>query len=79
MDDTPPVDQSPNGWFTARVDGIASNVRRSRLPSAFPAHKGCMFRLRTIVLLWLGRRLWTLVRPAVERRLRKHGLFASGR
>ena len=38
-----------------------------------------MFRLRTIVLLWLGRRLWTLVRPAVERRLRKHGLFAPGR
>jgi hypothetical protein len=33
-----------------------------------------MFRLRTIVLLWLGRRLWMLVRPTVKRRLRKLGL-----
>jgi hypothetical protein len=38
-----------------------------------------MFRLRTIVLLWLGRKLWMLIRPTVERRLRKLGLFAPGR
>jgi len=31
-----------------------------------------MLRLRTVVLLWLGRRLWLLIRPALERRLRTH-------
>jgi len=30
-----------------------------------------MFRLRNLVLLWLGRKLWTAARPALERRLRK--------
>jgi hypothetical protein len=30
-----------------------------------------MFRLRNLVLLWLGRKLWSVVRPAAERRLRK--------
>jgi hypothetical protein len=33
-----------------------------------------MFRLRTLVLLWIGRKLWSLVRPAAERRLRKRGI-----
>jgi hypothetical protein len=30
-----------------------------------------MFRLRNIVLLWLGRKIWAAARPAVQRRLRK--------
>jgi len=29
-----------------------------------------MFRLRTIVLLWIGRKLWKYAWPAVQRRLR---------
>jgi hypothetical protein len=29
-----------------------------------------MLRLRTLVLLWIGRKLWSVVRPAVVRRLR---------
>jgi hypothetical protein len=28
-----------------------------------------MFRLRYIVLFWIARQLWKLVRPALERRL----------
>jgi hypothetical protein len=31
-----------------------------------------MLRLRTVVLLWVARRLWLLIRPALERRLRTH-------
>jgi len=30
-----------------------------------------MFRLRTVVLLWIARKLWSVLRPAAERRLRK--------
>jgi hypothetical protein len=30
-----------------------------------------MFRLRNLVLLWVARKLWALIRPAAERRLRK--------
>jgi hypothetical protein len=30
-----------------------------------------MFRLRNLVLLWIGRKLWAAARPAVQRRLRK--------
>jgi hypothetical protein len=30
-----------------------------------------MFRLRNLVLLWVGRKLWAAVRPAAQRRLRK--------
>jgi len=30
-----------------------------------------MFRLRNLVLLWVGRKLWAAARPAVHRRLRK--------
>ena len=74
MDDTPPVDQSPRRWFTASVDGDAATPGLRRESTA---QKGCMFRLRTIVLLWLGRKLWMLLRPTVERRLRKLGLFAG--
>ena len=29
-----------------------------------------MFRLRTLALLWLGRKVWSVARPAAERRLR---------
>jgi hypothetical protein len=29
-----------------------------------------MFRLRTVVLLWIGRKLWSVARPALQRRLR---------
>jgi hypothetical protein len=29
-----------------------------------------MFRLRTVVLLWIARRLWSVLGPAVMRRLR---------
>jgi hypothetical protein len=28
-----------------------------------------MFRLRTVVLLWLARMIWRIVRPALQRRL----------
>ena len=38
--------------------------------AASPVQKLCMLRLRTVVLLWIARRLWVLVRPAVMRRLR---------
>lgn len=31
-----------------------------------------MLRLRTLVLLWLGRRLWSMIRPVILRRLRSH-------
>ena len=75
MDDTAPVDQSPNGWFTPRVDvNWSSRCRPRCLRWAQPVHNRSMFRLRTIVLLWLGRRLLMLVRPTVKRRLRKLGL-----
>jgi hypothetical protein len=30
-----------------------------------------MFRLRNLLLLWLGRKLWAKAGPAVQRRLRK--------
>jgi len=30
-----------------------------------------MLRLRTVVLLWIGRKLWKVARPRLERRLRK--------
>jgi len=30
-----------------------------------------MFRLRTLVLLWLGRKIWSVARPALGRRLRR--------
>jgi hypothetical protein len=30
-----------------------------------------MFRLRNLVLLWIARKLWSILRPAAERRLRK--------
>jgi hypothetical protein len=30
-----------------------------------------MFRLRNLVLLWLGRKAWAVARPAIQRRLRK--------
>jgi hypothetical protein len=30
-----------------------------------------MFRLRTLVLLWVGRKIWSVARPALERRLRR--------
>jgi hypothetical protein len=30
-----------------------------------------MFRLRNLVLLWVARKLWAVIRPAAERRLRK--------
>ena len=29
-----------------------------------------MFRLRNLALLWLGRKVWAVARPAVQRRLR---------
>ena len=29
-----------------------------------------MFRLRTLILLWLTRKVWSVVWPAVQRRLR---------
>jgi hypothetical protein len=29
-----------------------------------------MFRLRTVVLLWLGRKAWSILWPALQRRLR---------
>jgi hypothetical protein len=29
-----------------------------------------MFRLRNLVLLWLGRKVWAMARPKLERRLR---------
>jgi hypothetical protein len=29
-----------------------------------------MFRVRNLVLLWVGRKLWSVVRPAAQRRLR---------
>ncbi len=40
---------------------------------AIPEHKLAMFRLRNVVLLWVGRKLWSAARPAVQRRLRKRG------
>src|SRR5688572_11433922 len=43
-------------WFAAR----RCRVERS-----------AMFRLRTLVLLWLGRKLWAIAQPAVRRRLRR--------
>jgi hypothetical protein len=30
-----------------------------------------MFRLRNLLLLWIGRKLWSIARPAAQRRLRK--------
>ena len=36
------------------------------------AELSAMFRLRTIVLLWIARKVWARVRPALERRLRGH-------
>jgi hypothetical protein len=33
-------------------------------------HKLSMFRLRTVVLLWLGRKAWSILWPALQRRLR---------
>jgi hypothetical protein len=32
-----------------------------------------MFRLRNLVLLWLGRKIWAAARPALQRRMRKRG------
>ena len=37
---------------------------------ALPCRSMDMFRLRNLVLLWLGRKLWAALRPAVQRRLR---------
>ena len=39
----------------------------------FPSTSYAMFRLRNVVLLWVGRKLWSAARPAVQRRLRKRG------
>jgi hypothetical protein len=36
-----------------------------------------MFRLRNLVLLWLGRKIWAAARPAVQRRLRKRSQTRS--
>ena len=47
--------------------------RHGGLRHAIPEHKLAMFRLRNVVLLWVGRKLWSAARPAVQRRLRKRG------
>jgi hypothetical protein len=30
-----------------------------------------MFRLRNLALLWIGRKVWSVARPRVQRRLRR--------
>jgi hypothetical protein len=32
-----------------------------------------MFRLRTVVLLWLARKAWSIAWPVLQRRLRARG------
>ena len=73
---TPPpgVPRLGNGTPGARrplraVDFGASQAPR-RLRRRRPVHKLAMFRVRNLVLLWVGRKLWSVVRPAAQRRLR---------
>jgi hypothetical protein len=43
----------------------------SRLRRRDPVQNHGMFRLRNLVLLWIARKLWSVARPAVQRRLRQ--------
>ena len=54
-----------------RDDRLARRLGPSRcLGRTAAVHKLSMFRLRTVVLLWLGRKVWSIVWPALQRRLR---------
>ena len=64
--------------FRRMMDGVVRSVDYSEGEAArgFASPLGgaelsAMFRLRTLVLLWLGRKLWAHARPALERRLRR--------
>jgi hypothetical protein len=58
--------QEQTSW-AGPSQGRCGRVCRPLLPYRTPS----MFRLRNLVLLWLGRKAWALARPAIRRRLRK--------